>query len=163
MMKEAKESVLDVLMYLFENYFEEEILVEPDRNDLETQLVQAGFGNALVNQAFDWLEDLGNSGTDLRGDSGHRAHTRIYTEDEFDRLGASGTGFLCFLEQNGVLDLNSRERIIDRVMALDSDEIDSDQLKWVVLMVLLNRPEEDTPNLAWLEELVYDDRSALPH
>lgn len=162
-MKEAKESVLDVLMYLFENYFDEEVLVEPDRNNLEDQLVQAGFGNSLVSRAFDWLENLSNSEAEPAPESITAAHIRVYTDAEFDRLGAAGVGFLHFLEQNGVLDMSSRERIIDRIMALDSSDIDTDQLKWVVLMVLLNRPEEDSPNLAWLEELVYDERPALPH
>lgn len=163
-MKEAKESVLDVLMYLFENYFDEEVLIEPDRNDLEVQLINAGFGDNLVSQAFDWLENLSNSESEEPGpESSVSGHTRIYTDAEFDRLDATGIGFLHFLEQNGVLDFHSRERIVERIMALDSSEIDADQLKWVILMVLLNRPEEDSPNLAWLEELVYDERPALPH
>lgn len=162
-MKEVKESVLDVLMYLFENYFDEEQTVEPDRTDLESRLVQAGFGNSLVNQAFDWLEDLSNTIPALERSNSTSAHTRIYTDEETARLNTAGIGFLTFLEQNGILDFTSRERIIDRVMALDTHEIDSDQLKWVVLMVLLNQPEEKNTNLAWLEELVYDDRSSLPH
>lgn len=162
-MKEAKESVLDVLMYLFENYFDEEQMVEPDRGDLEVRLVKAGFGNSLVSQAFDWLEDLGNASAESDDQTTVLPHTRIYTQKETDRMGASGIGFLSFLEQNGVLDFTTRERIIDRVMALDADEIDSDQLKWVVLMVLMNQPDEQPSNLAWLEELVYDDRTSLPH
>lgn len=162
-MKEVKESVLDVLMYLFENYYDEEQSVEPDRNDLESHLVRAGFGDTLVSQAFDWLEDLGNLSTSLDKPVSPLAHTRIYTEKEAARLHTSGIGFLTFLEQNGILDFTIRERIIDRVMALDTSEIDSDQLKWVILMVLLNQPDEQQSNLAWLEELVYDDRPSLPH
>ncbi|CAG0910444.1 unnamed protein product [Cyprideis torosa] len=151
-------------MYLFENYFDEDETFEPDRNDLEFELIEAGFGNSLVSQAFDWLEELGNMAPVSKKQTKTNSHTRIYTSEEQERLGASGIGTLTFLEHNGVMDFISRERIVDRIMALDSDDIDSDQLKWVVLMVLLNRPEDDQhANLAWLEELVYDDRSALPH
>ena len=55
-----------------------------------------------------------------------------------------------FLEQSGVLDAERRELVLDRVMALDANEVDLDDLKWVILMVLF-----DTPGLeaayAWME------------
>jgi Smg protein len=47
------------------------------------------------------------------------------------------------LEQHGVLEPYSREVVLDRVMALESDEIDLEQLKWVVLMVLFNQPGQE--------------------
>ena len=53
-----KENVLDVLMYLFENYIDEDQIAEPDRANLESRLVEAGFGNTEVSKAFDWLESL---------------------------------------------------------------------------------------------------------
>ena len=33
--------------------------------------------------------------------------------------------------------------VIDRVMALEAEEIDLEQLKWVVLMVLFNQPGQE--------------------
>ena len=50
----------------------------------------------------------------------------------------------------------SRELVIDRVMALESEEIDLDQLKWVVLMVLFNQPGSEAA-FAWMEDLVLDE------
>ncbi|HKF93933.1 MAG TPA: DUF494 family protein, partial [Gammaproteobacteria bacterium] len=38
-----KESVLDVLMYLFESYIDDENDVELDREALQSKLVEAGF------------------------------------------------------------------------------------------------------------------------
>ena len=61
-----------------------------------------------------------------------------------------------FLEQTGVLDHNTREMVIDRVMALESEEIDLEQLKWVVLMVLFNQPGREAA-YAWMEDLVFDE------
>ena len=49
----------------------------------------------------------------------------------------------------------SRELVIDRVMALEDEEIDLDQLKWVVLMVLFNQPGRESA-YAWMEDLVID-------
>jgi len=51
-----------------------------------------------------------------------------------------------------MVDRPSLDRIIDRAMALDVDEIDLDAIKWVTLMVVYNRP--DTAHLyAYMEEL----------
>ena len=45
---EMKESVLDILIYLFENYFDAELesAPEPDRDTLKDELERAGFPNA---------------------------------------------------------------------------------------------------------------------
>ena len=40
-------------------------------------------------------------------------------------------------------------------MALEDEEIDLDQLKWVVLMVLFNQPGRESA-YAWMEDLVID-------
>jgi len=51
-----------------------------------------------------------------------------------------------------MLDRPSLDRIIDRAMALELDEIDLEAIKWVTLMVIYNRP--DTAHLhAYMEEL----------
>ena len=47
-----KETVLDVLMYLFENYFDDEGAVEPDQESLRQELVQAGFPEEEIGKAF---------------------------------------------------------------------------------------------------------------
>ena len=64
---------------------------------------------------------------------------------EVERLGEDGRALLDRLYVAGVLDLDSREMVIDRVMALDSIDITLDHVKWVVLLILSNRPgsEED--------------------
>ena len=53
-----KENVLDVLMFLFENYLYDEPDDAPDRDSLEENLHQAGFTNGEIEKAFNWLDDL---------------------------------------------------------------------------------------------------------
>ncbi len=53
-----KESLLDVLIYLFENYMFDDDGYEPDQETLALELSQAGFEHAMIDQAFDWLENL---------------------------------------------------------------------------------------------------------
>jgi Smg protein len=44
------------------------------------------------------------------------------------------------LEGARVITPQQREIVIERLLALESDELDTEQLKWVVLMVLTSQP-----------------------
>jgi len=150
-----KETILDVLLFLFENYFYDEPDAVRDRDSLQHSLIQAGFSPAEISKAFDWLEELANQrpvAEDARADG----PVRVYAEAESDRLDRDCLGFLMFLEQHGVLDADRRELVIDRAMALDQDEVDLDDLKWVVLMVLFNQPGAEAA-FAWMETQMFGD------
>ncbi len=67
-----------------------------------------------------------------------------------------------FLENIGVLDGSDREMVIDRLMALETEEIELQQLKWVVLMVLFNQPGKEAA-FTWVEDLVMDEFNASLH
>ena len=41
-----KENVLDVLMYLFQNYMDDEVDIDPDRESIQSELLAAGFPSA---------------------------------------------------------------------------------------------------------------------
>ena len=158
-----KENVFDVLMFLFDNYLEDDYEINTDQDVLKNKLVQAGFGNSEVNKAFDWLEGLivRNDVTDEEKLSG-KGVNRIFNEQEMGKLDTECRGFITFLDQAGVLDMHDRELVIDRVMALESEEIDLYQLKWVVLMVLLNQPGKEDA-FSWMEGIVMDQVQAGLH
>ena len=156
-----KENVLDVLMYLFDNYLDEETEIQPDRDTLSVELVEAGFDRHEVNKAFRWLEGLGADPT--KGLSLHTDNSlRIFCNEECLRLDTECRGFLIYLEQIGILNQQERELVIDRIMALDSDEIDIDQVKWIILMVLFNQPGQEM-NFARMEDLVFEERVGAVH
>ena len=133
-----KENVFDVLLYLFENYIDTDDTNKPDKDALETELESAGFLQLEIQKAFDWLESMTviEDQSSEEGDNKPEFSMRFYTEQELLRLDVQCRGYLLFLEQVGVLDAETREVVIERVMALDTDEIDLSQMKWVVLMVL---------------------------
>ena len=150
------ENLFDVLMYLFDNCLEEDDGSENDQGALKSKLIQAGFNDSQIDKALNWLEALTVrnellSENELSGDGVNR----IFNEQEMSRLDTECRGLISFLEQVNVLDANDRETVIDRVMALETEEIDIHQLKWVILMVLLNRPGKDA-SLPWAEEIVSD-------
>jgi Smg protein len=159
-----KETILDVLMYLFENYLDEDQLFQQDQDELKHELHAAGFHHSPVNSAFEWLESLAlqQEQSDNAISDERCLPVRIYTATEVNKLGMEGRSFLLFLEHVGVLDLFSREIIIDRCMALDSDDFSLDHLKWVALMVLFNQPGQESA-YTWMEDLVYKNLPTYFH
>lgn len=158
-----KENVLDVLMYLFENYYmDDDSNMSPDRESLQIELLEAGFPYAEINKAFDWLEGLARYREKGMPTLQTERSMRLFTDEECGRLDTECRGFLLFLEQMDILTPTSRELIIERVMALDTDEIDITDLKWIILMVLFNEPGNEAA-YAWIEDLVFDNLAGSVH
>jgi len=156
-----KESVLDVLMYLFESFVESDGAPESNRSALKLELEQAGFGNSEIERALDWLDGL-NAAEAAGSESPRSAAIRVYDRTELDRLDTAARGYLLHLEQVGILTPAQRELAIDRLLALDTDEIDIEQIKWVVLMVLFSQPGYEHA-YAQMEDLVFADGPGWMH
>jgi len=158
-----KQTVIDVLIYLFEHYIDDEIEFEVDQDRVKSELRDAGFDGIQISKAFDWLQDLAvaNEETGPEITENVTSH-RIYSVEEEAKLDAECRGFLHFLEEVEVLDATNREVVIDRIMALETDEIDIGQLKWIVLMVLFNRPGQEQA-FVWMEDLVMDNMYGCVH
>jgi len=156
-----KESILDVLLYLFEHYFTEDADIVRDRDSLQAGLLEAGFSPAEISKAFDWLDALASQ-RPVPGVPRADVPTRVYFGPELDKLDVECRGFLLFLEQHGVLDPAQRELVLDRAMALDQDDVDLDDLKWVVLMVLFNQPGAEAA-YAWMETQMFIDEPEPVH
>jgi Smg protein len=147
-----KENIFDVLMYLFENYMEEEIEMFPNSDVIRTELLEAGFESYEVNKAFDWLDSLSLQQT-LK--SSISATFRIFCSQEISKLDLECRNLIMFLEQNGILNSVNREIVIDRAMALENEEISMEKLKWIVLMILLSQPDEEIA-FSRMEDIVYN-------
>ena len=157
-----KENVLDVLMYLFETYIDAEEEPEPDQNELRDELSRAGFGDSEINRALDWLDGLTDSHQGRNYNLQTENGTRIYNDIENDRLNSACRGFITYLEQIGILSPPQREILIDRLLALETPDIDVEQIKWVVLMVLFSQPGQELA-YARMEDLVFDESETAVH
>ena len=159
-----KENILEVLMYLFENYMIEDSELQPDRADLEHELTSMGFTNGEIGKAFNWLEDLSElCEFNPHDDSNKSIYAyRHYTAHETQKINVEVQGVLLLLEQSGMINSKIREIIIDRIMALDIEDNDTDNSKWVIMMVLCNIDTTDS-TLELAEELVFDGISAERH
>jgi len=152
-------SVLDILIYVFDRYMLDEAPEVPEREDLARALERAGFVPSSVERALDWLADLASERAAGLRDSG--PSVRVFCDSELTRLSTECRGFLMTLERLGVLTAQQREIVVDRMLALDADELDTEQLKWVVLMVLSSQPGQEQA-FARMEDLVLDS-SHPPH
>ena len=167
-----KENIIDVLLYLFEYYIDTRAgadsessssAEEIDKTTLESELEQAGFQSQEISKALDWLENITIVPEETMAQTALPALSmRIYSEEEQARLDAECRGYLLFLEQAGLLDDVTREVVIERTLALDAEEIDLEQLKSVVLMVMFYQPGQEVA-YAWVEDLVFDDLIADIH
>ncbi|MGE4071366.1 MAG: DUF494 family protein [Lysobacterales bacterium] len=151
-----KENILDVLLYLFENLMIDEPESDQDRDSLQSSLLEVGFTPQEIRKAFDWLDEL----AELRPACEPRTldaggPIRVLAPQEREKLDPEAQGFLMFLEQQGVLSPAQRELVLDRVIALDVGEVDVEELKWVILMVLFNQPDQEAA-YSWLENLMFD-------
>lgn len=158
-----KQNVVDVLVYLFENYISDEAEVQADRESVHTELVEAGFPYAEVDKALEWLEDLAvqpESVTELEPET--ERSIRVFAPEECRKLDAEARSFLMELERTGIIDVEGRELIMDRVMALETEQIDVEELRWVILMVLFNQPGLEEA-YAWMEDLVFDGLGVYLH
>ena len=157
--------MFDVLMYMFENYIHSEAEIFLDHQDLTDELTRAGFNQAEIYKALNWLERLSN--VDVVDDNSFAniasiASTRIYSEDEMLRLDVQCRGFLIFLEQVKVLNFETREMVIERVCELDEPILGLEDLKWVVLMVLVNVPGNEQAYMQ-MEDLLFDQFEGPVH
>jgi len=157
-----KENVLDVLMYLFETYVDTEEDPEPDQSELRIELSKAGFGDAEIDRALDWLDGLTEHQDNLAFNTQTAHGTRIFNDLEMERLDVSCRGYLSYLEQIGILSPPQREILIDRLLALETHDIDVEQIKWVVRMVLFSQPGQEMA-YARMEDLVFEEDTGLIH
>jgi len=155
-------SVLDILIYVFDRYMLADAPEVPERDELAQDLEQAGFPGESVERALDWLADLAGERDRPNLDAAGPRAMRVYTDEERTHLPADCRGYLLALERSGILSPQQREIVIERLLALDASELDVDQLKWVVLMVLFSQPGEELA-CARMEDLVFDLPPERPH
>ncbi len=148
-----KTQVMDLLQYLFQGFQEQAVITLENNQRLVDELQQAGFSRQEIEAALNWIDGLIDASSSDFVPLLDDQHTRIYHPFELQTLSLESRGFLCFLEQTGILDSHSREAVIDRAVALDTGyPIDLDQLKWVVGMVLFNIPGKEGAAI-WLENI----------
>lgn len=167
-----KESVLDILIYLFEHYMPQNVQQSSDEQSIMTDLVQVGFDHEMIDSAFDWLENLAILCEEMEPNSENNlmeSGLRHYHAEEMEHLSINTRGLLLSLEQGGVLNPRTRELVIECLLMLDVENIELHQVKWVILMVLTNCSGVDsdintfTEKMDWTQALLIDQPHQSAH
>lgn len=154
------ENLLDVLLYLFENF---SLADAEHAANVRDDLGDAGFFPDEIDDAFAWIRATQPQGQTLAQAPSDDA-VRVYADHELLVLDAECRGYLERLQQAGVLDASSREIVIDRLMALAEDEsagAELEQLKWVVMMVLSSAGRDDA--YARMEAIIHSESPGASH
>jgi len=157
-----KESLLDVFMYLFDNWLVPGGKATGSKRHLKRELEDVGFEEEEIEQALNWL-----SAIEVQQQAGNEQALqkskafRQYLPEELRRISTKARGFLLSLEQSNIIDVSIRENIIERLMDLDVPRVSPAQCKWVTAMVMFSSKGEP-PNQ--IEELLfYEHREEVMH
>jgi Smg protein len=151
--------MFEILMYLFESYFDAGSYPEPDK--LSRKLSAAGFEEEEISDALTWLSALQQQNPDSYPDSLEHTGPRHFAVLELQLISFEARQFLLFAEQQHLISAVEREMIIDRSVALKYENLALDKLKLIMLMVLWNRHQDLDPLL--IEELLTPLHSAQLH
>jgi Smg protein len=127
---------------------------------LREELLLAGFGEPEVDRALDWLDGLSPRHLEPFSVQPAERSMRLFNPFELSRLDVECRGYILYLEQIGILTPVQRELVVDRLVALGAGDIDVEQVKWVVLMVLFSQPGQEKA-FARMEDLVFEENTGL--
>jgi len=151
--------MFDILMYLFESYFDAGSYPEPDK--LSRKLSAAGFEGEEIDEALTWLSALQRQNADGYPAALEHAGMRHFAELERHCISPEARQFLLFSEQQHLISAVEREMILDRAVALRQENLGLSKLKMIMLMVLWNRRQNLDPLL--IEELLTPLQSTQLH
>jgi Smg protein len=175
-----KESVLDILIYLFENYADPDYSAEIDpghaglaagsrdgnaRDALRDELELAGFRPTAIDSALAWLDALA-ANTEKNPVTPATRAIRVFADNECAKLDTECRSYILYLENIGILNATQRELVVDRLLALEPPTVehgvDLEQVKWVVLMVLFSQPGQEAA-YSRMEDLLFSSRLEALH
>lgn len=134
-----RESVIDVLFYLFDDILPTQENRETDLNQMAHWLSEAGFAHEDVGRAMDWFYELSQL-DDYQPQPETDGAVRVFSPREQFYIDATGQDFLHGLRRSGVIDMRL-QKVIERALALE-EPLDLETLRWVTLMVMMNSGAE---------------------
>ncbi len=157
------ENIIDLLLYLFEHYLYDNPEQAIDRSQIHNNLREAGFSSPAIDKAFDWLESLSSHYDTVQLNENISAQSvRVFSDSEQEKLDRQCQDFVYYLENTGILDVARREILIDSVMMLEIEDINTEDLQWIALIILFSQPGQEHA-FATLESLLFDSPVNYEH
>jgi Smg protein len=80
------ENIVELLLYLFENYIYDNESNELDKEEIHQGLSHAGFTSLSINNAFSWLEELKNDVSSFQNMHFSSESYRIFSAKELMKI-----------------------------------------------------------------------------
>jgi len=132
------ENIVELLLYLFENYLYENKDTDLNDKSIQNGLHQAGFATLTINNAFSWLEELQNDIQSYQNMKIQNESFRVFTDSENLRIDEECQDFILYLNNSNILSNVQREILINAIMKLEINQFDVDDLQWLTPERLLN-------------------------
>lgn len=157
-----REQLMIVLMYVFQHYASCVNTQSHLKNRIPSivkDMEQLGFPGYAIESGVKWFSELEQlHKTQPMFMSPSQDSVRVLSSDEVRVIEPEVMAYLAHVEKLGILDVASREMVLNRLMALRLETIHLPEAKWVVLMVLFHQPEK-YQQLRLLEEMSANDKS----
>ena len=161
MNQNIKEDFLDILLYLFEYYSEDPVRESDTSFVIRDHLIDAGFQDAAIDHAMDWVEIFKNPGEDMMLHTPSNSSIRILSDDEKNLLDVECQNYISRLEKFGLLTPEKRELLIDKLTSIGFEPMDLEVVKALSILMLFQEPSVEVRLHAYENEEAIDSPKTL--
>ncbi len=161
MNQNIKEDFLDILLYLFEYYSEDPVRESDTSFVIRDHLIDAGFQDAAIDHAMDWVEIFKNQGENMMLHTPSNSSIRILSDDEKNLLDVECQNYISRLEKFGLLTPEKRELLIDKLTSIGFEPMDLEVVKALSILMLFQEPSVEVRLHAYENEEAIDSPKTL--
>ena len=161
MNQNIKEDFLDILLYLFEYYSEDPVRESDTSFVIRDHLIDAGFQDAAIDHAMDWVEIFKNQGENMMLHTPSNSSIRILSDDEKNLLDVECQNYISRLEKFGLLTPEKRELLIDKLTSIGFEPMDLEVVKALSILMLFQEPSVEVRLHAYENEEALDSPKTL--
>ena len=161
MNQNIKEDFLDILLYLFEYYSEDPVRESDTSFVIRDHLIDAGFQDAAIDHAMDWVEIFKNQGENMMLHTPSNSSIRILSDDEKNLLDVECQNYISRLEKFGLLTPEKRELLIDKLTSIGFEPMDLEVVKALSILMLFQESSVEVRLHAYENEEAIDSPKTL--
>ncbi len=148
-------SVLEMVYYLVDYFVFFKKKNSFSNKEIRSELQTAGFKKEIIDNTISWV----NNFKYLKVDDFEKTKSiRIYTDSEQQKITIEGRAFLLKLEELDIINVFARETIIHNIMKLAENRISLNDIKWIVLLAIFDKPESLAASV-WLQKQINNNQS----
>ena len=128
---------------------------------IRDHLIDAGFQDAAIDHAMDWVEIFKNPKEDTMLHVPSSTSVRILSDDEKNLLDVECQNYISRLEKFGLLTPEKRELLIDKLTSIGFEPMDLEVVKALSILMLFQEPSVEVRLHAYENEEIIDSPKTL--